>query len=113
MSAHCSAGAAATAAAGAACALLGLGVARAFPLVASLADAPLPCQMQLCFVARLSHRECVGKSDQVCTTVLKARDTDVQQCNSVKSTCNSTETERDTETETETDRQTDGHGGAG
>ena len=44
MSARCSAVAAATAAAAtaAAGAVLGFGVARAFPLVASLTDAPLP-----------------------------------------------------------------------
>ena len=30
------------------------------------------------------------KRDQVCTTVLKAREISVQECNSVKSTCNST-----------------------
>ena len=35
---------------------------RAFPPVMSLGDAPLPCQMQLCFVATLGRRECVGAS---------------------------------------------------
>ena len=35
---------------------------RAFPPVASLDDAPLPCQMQLCVVATLSQHECVGAS---------------------------------------------------
>ena len=52
MSARCCAAACATAAAAAAGAVLDLGVARAFPLVASLTDAPLPCLMQ---------RECVGE----------------------------------------------------
>ena len=37
------------------------------------------------------------KSDKVRTTVLKARETDVQECNSVKSTCNSTDREKERE----------------
>ena len=35
---------------------------RPFPPVMSRNDALLPCQMQFCFVATLSHRECVGAS---------------------------------------------------
>ena len=35
---------------------------RTFPHVVSLNDAPLLCQMQVCFVASLSQRECVGAS---------------------------------------------------
>ena len=72
MSAQCSAVAVATAAA-AAGAVLGLGVARAFPPVASLTDAPLPCQMQLYFVAQLEPTRMRWKGDQVHTTRLKTR----------------------------------------
>ena len=89
MSAQCSAVAAVNAAA-AAGAVLVLGVAQVFPLVASLTDAPLPCQAQLHFVAPLEPTRMRWKSDQVCSTVLKARETDVQECNSAKSTRNVT-----------------------
>ena len=67
--------------------VLGLGVSRAFPLVASLTDAPLPCQMQLCFVARLEPTRMRWEDDHVRMTSLE---TNVQECNSVKSVCNST-----------------------
>ena len=90
MSARCSAVAAATVAA-AAGAVLGFGVARAFPLVASLNDAPLPCQMQLYFVARLEPTRMRWRSDQLHTTRLRARETNVQECNGVKSVYSSTE----------------------
>ena len=76
MSAHCSAGAVADAAA-AAGALLGLGVARAFQLVASLTDAPLPCQMQLYFVARLVCRSATVSS--LCTIEQTKRETETEQ----------------------------------
>ena len=89
MSACCSAVAAATAAA-AAIAVLGLGVARAVPLVASLDDAPLPCQMQPYFVARLEPTRMRWEDGQVHTTSLETRKANVQECNGVKSTCNST-----------------------
>ena len=82
MSAHCSAGAAAATAAAAAGAVLGLGVPRAFPLVASLTDAPLPCQAQLYFVARLEPTRVCWKSDQVHTTRLEtgSKCAGVQRC---------------------------------
>ena len=35
---------------------------RAFPPVMSLNDAPLPCQMQFCFVTTSDQRYCVGAS---------------------------------------------------
>ena len=84
MSARCSAEAAATAAATGA--VLGLGVARHVPTrgVAQRRSATMTNATILWH--NLSQRECVGKSDQVCTTILKARETDVQVCNSVKST---------------------------
>ena len=93
MSARCSVVAAATAAA--AGAVLGLGVARAFPLVASLTDAPLPCQMRLFFC---------WKGDQVHTTRLKTREANVQECNGVKSVYDSTGmmTEREREKKSQT-----------
>ena len=53
-------------------------------------DTDRQCQMQLFFVARLEPTRMRRKSDQVCTTVLKAKETDVQECHSAKSTCNST-----------------------
>ena len=49
------------------------------------------CQMQLCFVARLEPTRMRWKNDQVRTKVLFLRETNVQECNSDKSTCNVTE----------------------
>ena len=65
-------------------AVLGLGVLRAFPLVTSLNDAPLPCQKQLCFVARL-------EPTRMCWT----RETNAQECNSGESACNPTARQRE------------------
>ena len=81
----------AAAAAAATGAVLCFGVLRAFPLVALLNDAPLQCQMHLCFVARLEPTQMRWKSDHVCTTVPKTNETSVHECNSDKSTCNPTE----------------------
>ena len=66
MSARCSA----VAAAGA---VLGLGVPRAFPLVASLTQAPLPCQMQVCFVARLEPTRMRWEDGHVRVTRLETK----------------------------------------
>ena len=90
MSAHCSAGAAATAAAAAAGAALGLRIARAFPLVASITDDPLLCQMQLYFVARLEPKRMRWNGDQVHTTRRKTRKQMCKSGNGVKSVYDST-----------------------
>ena len=102
MSAQCSAVAAATAAA-AAGAVLGLGVARVFPLVASLTDAPPPCQAQLYFVARLEPTRVRWKSDQVHTTRLE---TGKQMCRSasVSSLCTIQQQERERKRDREKQR---------
>ena len=91
MSAQCSAVAAATAAA--AGAVLGLGVARVFSPVASLTDAPPPCQAQLYLVAQLEPTRVRWKGDQVHTT--RNKEANVQECNGVKSVYDSTERETD------------------
>ena len=83
MSSRCSAVAVATAATAAVLCLASELLERS-PLVASLNDVPLPCQMQIYFVAQLEPTRMRWKSDQVFTTVLKARETDVQECNSAK-----------------------------
>ena len=78
------------------------------PLVASLNDAPLPCQMQLCFVARLEPTRMRWENGQVHMTSRETREAHVQECNGVKSVCNSTKKKTnkkhtDTNTRTRTD----------
>ena len=64
---------------------------RAFSLVTSLTDAPLPCQMQLFSVARLEPTRMRWEDGQVHMTSLETREANVQECNGVKSACNSTD----------------------
>ena len=52
-------------------AVLGLGVARAFPLVASITDAPLPCQMQGLFCGTLEPTRMRWECGQVRVTRLR------------------------------------------
>ena len=66
--------------------------------MASLTDAPLPCQMQLCFVARLEPTRMRWENGQVRMTSLKTREASVQECNGVKSVCGSTDRDRQTKT---------------
>ena len=82
MSAQCSA--AADSAAAAAGVVLLLGVAR-MGTVASLTDAPLPCQVQLYFWARLEPTRMRWKCDQLRTTSLRTTEASVHKCNGDKS----------------------------
>ena len=66
--------------------------------MASLNDAPLPCQMQLHFVARLEPTRMRWEDGQVHMTSLETREANVQECNGVKSVCNTTDTHSHTQT---------------
>ena len=65
---------------------------RSSSSVSTLADAPLPCQMQLNFVARLEPTRTCLEDGQVHMTSLETREASVQECNGVKAVCNSTQT---------------------
>ena len=52
---------------------------------AVLTDAPLPCQMQPYFVARLEPTRMRWEDGQVHMTSLETREANVQECNGVKS----------------------------
>ena len=56
---------------------------RAFPLVTSLTDPPLPGQMHLCFLEHLEPTRMRWENGQVSLTILKTREASVQECNGV------------------------------
>ena len=87
MSAHCSTGAAVAAQLVPQCRAWPRG-SRAFPLVTSLTDVSLPCQLQLCFLAHLEPTRMRWENGQVSVTSLKTREASVEECNGVKSVYN-------------------------
>ena len=80
----------AAATAAAAGAVLGPGVARAFPLVASLTDAPLPCQMRLYFCGTTWANANTLERWSSAHDKTENKEADVQECSGVKSVYDST-----------------------
>ena len=95
MSAHCSAGAVATAAAAAVLCLASEFLECSTRGVAQPSSATMSNATPFC--GTLEPTRVRWKGDQVHTTSLRARETNVQECNGVKSVYSSTKRERDVE----------------